>query len=351
MSVTVKKFGTTKKGEKISLYTIKNSRGTEAEFTDFGAIWVSFRMKDKNGIVKDLVLGFDEAKPYLKDTNHFGATVGPIANRTAKARFILNGKEYNLKPNDGENNLHTSLKKGFQKCLFKAEADKDKNSVTFSLKKKDMAMGHPGNLNAQVTYTLTDDDAVEIRYHITTDKDTYLNVTNHAYFNLNGHDSGSVFHEKVKINAKAYTPVVKGAIPTGEIAPVDGTPMDFRTAKEVCRDFTYGFNQIEFVNGYDHNFVLDDGENPVREVASVSDDQSGISMKVFTDLPGVQFYTGNWINVESAKGGVSYGPRQGLCLETQYFPNSVNEPKFKKPIYGPDKPFDSVTIYRFDVEK
>ena len=349
MSVTYRKFGTTKKGEKVTLYTIRNAKGTEADVCDFGAILVAFRMKDKEGRVKDLVLGFDEAKPYLKDGNVFGATVGPIANRTAKAKFLLNGKEYRLKVNDGENNLHTHLKKGFQKSLFFGKA-KD-NSVTFSIKKKDMAMGHPGNMEVSVTYTLTDADELVIHYHATTDKETYINLTNHSYFNLNGHDSGNIFHEKVQINAKSYTPIVKGGIPTGEIASVEGTPMDFREEKEVCSDFTYSFPQIELANGYDHNLVLDNYDLSVREVAKVSDDKSGIWMKVFTDLPGVQFYTGNWIGVKKAKGGVSYGPRQGLCLETQYYPNSVNEDRFPKPLFGPDKPFDSTTIYQFGVSQ
>ncbi len=348
MSVTIKKFGTTKDGHKISLYTIQNSRGTEADLTDFGAILTAFRMKDKNNEIKDLVLGFDEAKPYLKDGNQFGAIVGPIANRTAKAKFILNGKEYRLKENDGENNLHTSLKKGFTKSLFKAEAGKQ--SVTFSLKKKDMAMGHPGNLDVKVKYTLTDSDELKISYHIKTDCETYINATNHSYFNLNGHDSGSVFHEKVTILADAYTPIAKGGIPTGEIVSVEGTPMDFTKEKEVCRDFTYNFKQIELANGYDHNFVLNHYDGNIRKVASVKDDLSGIRMDVLTDLPGVQFYTGNWISVKKAKGGVSYGPRQGLCLETQFFPNSVNEEKFVKPLFGPEKPFDSVTVYAFRVE-
>ena len=347
MGVTTKKFGTTKKGEKITLYTITNKCGTEASVMDFGAILVSFRMKDKKGEVKDLVLGFDEAKPYLKDGNLFGATVGPIANRTAGAKFELNGKEYVLKANDGANNLHTSHKKGFHKSLFKGSY-KD-NSVTFSIKKEDMSMGHPGNLDVKVTYTLTEDNSLEIKYFATTDKDTYVNLTNHSYFNLSGHDADPVFHEKVQINAKAYTPVVKGAIPTGEILPVAGTPMDFTEAKEVCRDFTYGFDQIEFVNGYDHNYVLDNWDGNVREVAVVSDDNSGITMHVLTDLPGVQFYTGNWVSVKKGKNGVPYGPRQGLCLETQYFPNSANEKNFPKPLCTPEKPFDSLTVYRFEV--
>ena len=348
MSVKTSKFGTTKKGDKITLYTITNKNGTEAAITDLGAILVAFRMKDKNGKVKDLVLGFDEAKPYLKDTNHYGATMGPIANRTAKARFVLNGKEYQLKVNDGENNLHTSQKKGFHRNLFKGHAED--NSVTFTMEKEDMAMGHPGNMKVKVTYTLTDEDEIVIHYHATTDKETYINLTNHSYFNLNGHDSGNIFHERVQINATHYTPVVKGGIPTGEIAPVKGTVMDFTELKEVCKDFTYNDRQIELCNGYDHNFVLDNYDGNVREVATVEDEISGSCMSVLTDLPGIQFYTGNWVSEKAAKDGVPYGPRQGLCLETQFYPNSVNEEKFPKPLFGPDKPFDSTTIYRFFVK-
>lgn len=349
MSVRARKFGTNKKGEKITLYTITNSKGTEAEVTDFGAILVSLKLKDKNGVIKDVVLGFDEAKPYLKDDYCFGASVGPIANRTENATFRIDDKEYHLEVNDGANNLHTSAKKGFQKRLFKGEA-KD-NSVTFTYSKKDMSMGHPGNMHVQVTYTLKDDDSLEIAYHVTSDAATCISMTNHAYFNLNGHDSGTVFHEKVRINAEKYTPVKKGAIPTGEILPVEGTPMDFRKAKEVCEDFTYRFEQIELVNGYDHNYVIAGYDGTLREAAEVTDEKSGIWMKVFTDLPGVQFYTGNWLSVEKAKDGASYGPRSGLCLETQYYPNSINEDNFPKPIFGPDKPFESVTVYQFGVNE
>ena len=212
-------------------------------------------------------------------------------------------------------------------------------------------MGHPGNMHVQVTYTLKDDDSLEIAYHVTSDAATCISMTNHAYFNLNGHDSGTVFHEKVRINAEKYTPVKKGAIPTGEILPVEGTPMDFRKAKEVCEDFTYRFEQIELVNGYDHNYVIAGYDGTLREAAEVTDEKSGIWMKVFTDLPGVQFYTGNWVSVEKAKDGASYGPRSGLCLETQYYPNSINEDNFPKPLFGPDKPFDSVTVYQFGVNE
>ena len=348
MSVKVKKFGVTKKGQKASLYTITNKNGTEVALTDFGAIVVSFIMKDKYGNKKDLILGYDDVKPYSKDGSHFGAIMGPIANRTADAKFVLNGKEYHLKANDGDNNLHTSLKKAFPKCFFKANVKE--NSVIFSLKKKDMDMGHPGNMDVTVTYTLTDEDELKIHYYATTDRETYINLTNHAYFNLNGHDSGNILHEKVQINAKFYTPIVKGAIPTGEIAPVEGTPMDFTKEKEVCSDMTFAFNQIELVNGYDHNYCLDNFDGKVRKVASVKDDKSGIRMDVFTDLPGVQFYTANWVNEKAAKGGEPYGPRQGLCLETQYYPNSVNEEKFPRPLFGPEKPFDSETSYKFYVE-
>ena len=349
MSVKTQKFGTTKKGEKATLYTITNKKGNSASITDFGATLVSFCMKDKNGATKDLILGFDDVKPYGKYGDNFGATVGPIANRTAGAKFILNGKEYRLKANDGENNLHTHPKKGFQKRMFHGKPGE--NSVTFVIEKKDLSMGHPGNIKTEVTYTLTDEDELRIHYHATSDKDTYINLTNHSYFNLNGHASGNIFHERLQIRAKYYTPVAKGAIPTGEIAPVAETPMDFTEAKEVCRDFTYNFPQIELVNGYDHNFVIDDYDGTLKECAAVYDDASGICMQVFTDLPGVQFYTGNWVGVPEAKGGASYGPRQGLCLETQHCPDDPNHSNFPgTTVLRPGEVYDTTTIYAFRVD-
>ena len=345
MSVTVRKFGVTKKGEKVSLYTIKNSNGTEADVMDFGATLVAFRMKDKSGIVKDLVLGFDEAKPYFKDGNLFGATVGPIANRTAKAKFVLNGKEYLLKPNDGENNLHTSHKKGFQKRLFKGEAGK--NSVTFSIKKKDMSMGHPGNLDVKVTYTLTDKDELKIHYYATTDKETYINLTNHSYFNLNGHDSGNIFHETVRIFADAYTPVAKGAIPTGEIAPVEGTPMDFTEGKTIGRDFDLNYEQLKLTNGYDHNFVIDGYDGTLRHFATLKSNKTGIVLDGYTTMPGVQVYAGNFVESDEGKNGASYRAHDGVCLETQFFPNSANQEGFVSPVINGNEEYCYRTEYRF----
>lgn len=345
MGVTVKEFGKTAQGAEVKLYTIENANGTKAGVTDFGAILVNFIVKGADGRFRDVVLGFDSVESYLNDGNCFGATVGPVANRTANATFSIDGVEYHLDANDNENNLHTSHTDGFQKRVWKALPGE--NSVTFSLMKKDMELGHPGNMQVSVTYTLTDEDALEIHYHADSDRKTIINLTNHTYFNLNGHDAQEIYEETLWMKASCYTPVVKGAIPTGEIAPVAGTPMDFTTAKKVGADIYADFEQIKLVNGYDHNWVADDWNGELQLIARVEDAKAGLAMETYTDLPGVQFYAGNFVGNEVGKGGCLYGPRKGLCLETQYYPNSANEANFPKPLFGPGKAYDSVTVYKF----
>lgn len=345
MSVNVTDFGKTKSGEKVSLYTVTNKNGMRIAVTDFGGILVSVFVKGKDGKERDVVLGYGSAANYLDDGNCFGASVGPIANRTKGAKFVIDGVTYNLDANDGENNLHTSHERGFQKRLWNAATTED--SVRFSLKKEDMDMGVPGNLDCAVTYTLTDDNEVKIHYEITSDKETMLNMTNHSYFNLNGHDASEVYEEYVTIHASNYTPDVAGAIPTGEIVPVKGTPMDFTSPKKVGAEIASGFDQLELVKGYDHNYCIDGWDGTLREFAVVEDKESGITMKCFTDLPGVQFYTGNHVGNVTGKEGVVYGPRRGLCLETQYYPNSANQEGFPKPQFGPGKAYDTTTVYQF----
>lgn len=345
MSVNVSSFGKMPGGEEVSLFTIENKNGMRIAVTDFGAILVSVFVKGKDGVERDVVLGYDKVDSYFEDGNCFGATVGPIANRTKDAKFSIDGVEYHLDKNDGENNLHTSHPNGFQKRLWNAEAKE--NAVSFSLKKADMDMGHPGNLFVTVTYTLTDENEIKIHYHADTDKETLINLTNHTYFNLNGHQAKEVYDEFLTLNCSAYTPDVAGAIPTGEIAPVKGTPMDFTSAKKVGEEIASGFEQLELVKGYDHNFCIDGWDHTLREFATVEDKESGIIMKCFTDLPGVQFYTGNHVGAVCGKEGVVYGARRGLCLETQYYPNSANQEGFPKPQFGPKTPYDSTTIYKF----
>jgi len=345
MGVTVKNFGKTTAGVETQIYTIENRNGMKAGVTDFGAILVNLFVKGADGKERDVVLGFDSVEGYLTDGNCFGATVGPIANRTANAKFEVGGVTYQMDVNDNANNLHTSHTEGFQKRVWNATCDE--NSVTFSLVKKDMEMGHPGEMKVSVTYTLTDEDELKIHYHADTDKETIINMTNHTYFNLDGHDSSEIYDELLWIKASHYTPVVKGAIPTGEIAPVAGTPMDFTTAKKVGTDIYSDFEQVGLVGGYDHNWVIDGWNGELQLIAKVEDKKSGIVMDTYTDLPGVQFYAGNFIGKDICKGGVLYGPRKGLCLETQYYPNSANEANFPRPLYGPGKAYDTTTVYKF----
>lgn len=340
MSVKVSDFGLNKEGRMAKFYTITNANGTSATFTDFGARLNSFVFEGT-----DVVLGFDAIGFYLDDTKCFGAAVGPIANRVEKGIFTLNGEEYRLEINDGANNLHSHKTQGFQMKIWDAEYTD--NSIKFTYKKEHMEVGHPGAMDVAVTYTLTDNDELEIHYYATCDRPTFINLTNHTYFNLGGHDSGTILDETVKLNASCYTPVVFGAIPTGEIAPVAGTPLDFTKGKKVSEGMDFSCEQIALVHGVDHNFVIDDYDGTRKLVATVEDSKTNIKMETYSDLPGIQFYSGNFVCEPHAKGGVRYVRRQGLCLETQYFPNSVNQEGFEKPLYTPEKPFDSTTVYKF----
>ena len=351
MGITVEDFGTLATGEMTHLYTITNKKGNQVAITDFGGIIVKIIIKDKDGNPKDVVLGFDKVKPYTKDVNCYGAIVGPIANRTAGAAFAIGDKKYKLEVNDGVNNLHTSAKEGFQKRLWKAKKGKD--SITLTLLKKDKEMGHPGKMHVAVTYTFTDKDELIISYESDTDKETVINMTNHTYFALNGHDDTNILHERLWINADNYTPIHKGGIPTGKIAKVKGTPMDFtnKEGREVCEKFTFNNKMIEYCNGYDINMVLNNYNGKNRLVATLWDDVSHIKMDTYTDLPGIQFYTGNWVGEKAAKGKVPYGPRQGLCLETQFYPNVANEKNFPQAVYGPKKAYKTTTTYAFSIFK
>lgn len=345
MAVSTSPFGVAKNGEQITMYSIENANGTVARVMNYGAILVKLLVKDKEGNRRDVVLGYDTVEEYIADGNCFGATIGPIANRTKGATFAIDGEKYQLEVNDNDNNLHSSYVTGFHKRVWNAEI-KD-NSVIFSLKKTDMDLGHPGNMDVTVTYTLTDEDALEISYFATSDRKTMINMTNHSYFNLAGHDAAPIYDESLWMKAAKYTPVVKGAIPTGEIAAVRATPMDFTVAKKVGKEIDTDFEQLQLVLGYDHNFVIDDWTKELKLIATVKDEESGIVMDTYTDLPGVQFYAGNCISKCQGKGGAQYGPRQGLCLETQFYPNSVNQEGFPCPLYGPEHPYKTTTVYKF----
>ncbi|MCR5301291.1 MAG: galactose mutarotase [Lachnospiraceae bacterium] len=344
MSVNVTQFGKTVFGNDIKLYTMKNANGMEAAVTNLGATLVNLVVPNDKGELKDIILGFDIGEQYLINASFFGATIGRVANRTAKAKFTLDGVEYSLSVNDNDNNLHSDSHKGMHKVLWKAEPGDD--SVKFSYHSPDMENGFPGNFDVSVTYTLTDDNAVKISYEGVSDRKTIINMTNHTYFNLSGHDSGSIENTLLTINASNYTPVIDSAsIPTGEIASVKGTPMDFTSQKAIGQDIGADFEQLKYVKGYDHNFAVDGYDGKSRLVATAAAD--GRCMEVYSDLPGIQFYSGNLIATQDGKDKAVYGVRMGFCLETQYFPNSANDPAFKCPVFDKGEKYETTTIYKF----
>ena len=346
MAVEKSVFGKSPDGQEVMLYTLKNSKGMQVSLTNLGAIIVKLMVPDKAGNVADVVLGFDKAEDYYKNPSFFGAVIGPSANRIGGASFEVDGVNYQLDVNDGPNNLHSHFDKGYHKLLWTAETTD--NSVTFALEDSDGNMGFPGNKKVQVTYTLSEDNALTLHYHGGSDKKTVLNFTNHTYFNLDGHDSGSIEAHELQLNASCYTPVVEGAIPTGEIASVAGTPMDFTAPKVIGKEINEDFEQLKLTGGYDHNWVIDGWNGELKEFAVVKAPKSGRVMKAYTNLPGVQFYAGNCIVPQAGKGGVSYDKRFGLCLETQYYPDTVHQPSFPPCIFGEGKDYDSVTVYRFE---
>jgi len=350
MSVTVTDFGKTPDGRKISLYTLTNSRGTQVKITDLGATLVSVIFRDKNGSPRDIILGYDSADGYYAGSCYFGAVIGRSGNRIDKARFSIGGKDYQLAVNDNENNLHSGPN-GFEKRLFDTAVAQD-GSVTFSLKDADGEEGYPGNFDFSITYSLTDDDRLYLHYRATSDADTVCNPTNHVYFNLGGHDSGSIENTVLQLSARAYTPVRDGqAIPTGEMAPVEGTVFDFTAPKEIGRDISDPLEQLQCVQGYDHNFCTQKEKGTTLKFAEAWNPVTGIALEGFSDLPGVQFYAGNCITEnEPGKAGAVYGKRHGFCLETQFYPNSINQEGFAKPLLKAGEVFDSTTCYHFFVK-
>lgn len=345
MGVEKEKFGTTKDGRDVYAYTLYNANGMRAKIINFGANLVSLLVPDANGNLDDVVLGYDTLEGYYGNGSFFGATIGPSANRIAGASFEISGRKYQIDVNDGVNNLHSHMENGYHKQLWDAEEGTD--SVTLTIEGKDGEMGFPGNKKITVTFSLSDDNALKLSYHGASDADTIINMTNHTYYNLSGHKTGKIEEHLLKINASNYTPVVPGSIPTGKIASVAGTPMDFTKMKPIGQDINADCEQLKIGQGYDHNFVIDDADGTLREIAEVKDPKSGRGLKVFTSLPGVQFYAGNCIGEEKGKENAVYGPRKGFCLETQYFPDNIHHPNFEQAVFGPGKDYESVTVYQF----
>lgn len=342
-------FGKNRKGEETSLYIFENSNHGVMKVSDHGATLVSLLVPDRKGTMRDVALGYDTASDYENHTCYFGATVGRNGNRIENARVMIEGKEYQLTPNEGGHNLHSGPN-GFEGVLWEVKGHTE-NSITFYHLSAEEEQGFPGNLEVEVTYTLTEENAVEISYQGKADKTTVMNFTNHSYFNLGGHDSGSVENQKLQILAEFYTPVKdQKAIPTGEIAPVEGTPMDFRNRKAIGQDIGADFEQLKFAGGYDHNYVLSETPGEMKIMARAYCEETGIAMEASTECCGVQFYAGNFIGDQTGKGGAVYCNRCGFCLESQFYPNAVNQKNFPSSLVKAGETFNTKTIYRFYTE-
>lgn len=334
-------------------YTLKNRNGMEVKITNYGAIITSIVVPDRDGKKADVALGYNTLAEYTNavDKPYFGAVVGRYGNRIAKGKFSLNGKDYTLAINNGVNSLHGGII-GFDKVIWNAE--KVKGGLKLTYRAKDMEEGYPGNLDVSVTYTLNNDNELIVNYEATTDKATPVNLTNHTYFNLAGEGNGTILDQELMINAKKYTPVDKTLIPTGTLPPVKGTPFDFTTAKPIGRDIKKDNQQLTYGGGYDHNFVLDPTvkQQGLTLAAVAKDPKSGRVLTVLTSEPGVQFYSGNFLDGRLVgKSGKNYVHRGGFCLETQHFPDSPNQPNFPSTILRPGETYRSTTVLKFSVEK
>lgn len=344
----ISEFGKIDSGELAHIYSICNKNGAKLSVTDLGATIVGLEVPDKNGNMRDVILGYDNAKEYQSHTFYFGACIGRNANRINKAVVELDNEKVSLEVNDNDNNLHSGTH-GFHNVLW-GVCSPEPNSIALTYLSKDGEQDFPGNMETKVTYTLTDDNELIIHYEAVSDKTTVANFTNHSYFNLNGHDSGNVYDQELMIKAQAYTPVIDAkAIPTGEIQSVEGTPFDFRDYKKIGLDIEADNTQIKYGNGFDHNFALDKNGHEMTLAGSARTAESGIQMDVYTDCVGMQFYSGNFIEKHQGKSGAMYDFRNGFCLETQYFPNAVSEPKFESPVINPGEKYDSITKYSFSL--
>lgn len=334
-------------GSTAKLYTLTNSRGIEARITNYGGIVVSLRTPDRGGNLADVVLGFDALDGYLGTHPYLGALIGRYGNRIANGKFTLGGTTYTLATNNGPNALHGGIK-GFDKVLWTAEPSPGAASLVLTYVSQDGEEGYPGTLSTKVTYTLIDDNALQIDYEATTDKPTVVNLTNHSYFNLKDAGASTILDHEIMIAASRYTPVDATLIPSGEIALVEGTPFDFRTATAIGARIDADHEQIKFGLGYDHNFVLDRTGGGVVLAAKVYEPTTGRELEVHTTEPGVQFYTGNFLDDSVVgKGEVAYQKRAAFCLETQHFPDSPNHPDFPSTVLAPGQTYRSTTVYKF----
>jgi aldose 1-epimerase len=343
-------FETEMDGKKTDLYTIKNSSGMQAAFTNYGGRLVSLLIPDKNNKLTDVVLGFDSVSGYVKSTEpYFGATIGRFGNRIAKGKFKLEGKDYQITINNGQNTLHGG-KKGFQSIIWDAQLKGD-SAIVFTHTSPDGDQGFPGALKVKVTYTLTASNALTMDYEATTDKVTVVNLTNHAFFNLNGSGSGTINNHLVQINADGYTPVDSTLIPTGKVEPVKGTPFDFTKPTKIGSRVDDKNDQLKNGKGYDHNFALNTTPG-MTKAAVVEGDKSGIVMTVFTSEPGLQFYGGNFmLSANKMKRNTKDDQRTAFAMETQHFPDSPNQPAFPSTVLKPGETYKTQSVYQFSTKK
>lgn len=353
MIAEIKSFGKTKDGKEANLYTLHNSHGMKVSFTDYGANIVNIFVPDKNGEEKDVLLGYDNVAGYETNAPGHGSFLGRCANRIAGAKVTIQGAEYPLEQNDGKNCLHSGSK-SYNKFFYQTEIQEKESeiSIQFFRQSPDLEQGFPGTLDVTVTYRLTEENELIIKYNAISDKDTVLNFTNHSYFNLAGEDSGSMLNQKAKIYAEQYTETDEALIPTGVFVDVAGTPLDFRKFKAIGQEIQADYPALRYGNGYDQNFVLHKNtERKLQKAAELWEEESGRFMEVYTDLPGLQFYSANALPVnDHGKHGRCYSPRDGICFETQFYPNSMNMEHVPNGRIHAGEEFESTTIYKFSVK-
>lgn len=340
-------FSDTLNGKAVSLFTLKNSKGMVVQITNYGATIVSIRVPDKQGKFDDVVLGYDSIQGYVNGKAFFGCVVGRYANRIAKGKFSVDGREYNLAINNSPNSLHGGIK-GFNKAVW--DATEISNGVQLKYVSADGEEGYPGTLTTTVTYTLSDSNELKISYDATTDKPTVLNLSNHSYFNLAGQGKGDILGHEMILYADEFTPVDSTLIPTGKLAKVKGTALDFSSPHTIGERVDAKEEQMVFGKGYDHNYVIRGKDGEMKPAAKVTEPQSGRVMEVYTTQPGVQFYCGNFLNGGEKGKGSTFNYRNGFCLETQHFPDSPNQPSFPTTMLKPGEKFHAETIYKFSVK-
>ncbi|RGH40915.1 galactose mutarotase [Firmicutes bacterium AM41-5BH] len=346
-AVRVETFGSTSKKEEAVLYTLTNENGMSASITNYGAALVKLNVPDKEGNLRDVVLGYDDVTGYEKGGGSFGAPVGRNANRIGGAVITIQDKAYELEKNDNGNNLHSGTNY-YNKRIWNVGGKTD-SKIEFVLHSPDGDQGYPGTLDMHVTYELTEDNELRITYDAVPDQDTIINMTNHSYFNLDGHDSGNVLKELVTLDADYFTRADAQSIPTGELVDVTGTPMDFRIPRALGEAIDADYEAVRLGKGYDHNWVLKNN-GKFDKVAQAVSEKSGIVMEVWTDLPGMQMYTANFLDNEQGKNGAVYGIRDAVCFETQYFPDAVHHENFASPICKKGIPYHTVTSYKFETK-